>query len=130
MAVSAGVSVGFYNNRVEAIVEGGVIDAYNELKVDASITYPFLINPTFKDMFLQEDLGDNFKPSNIGALLDTKLGLQGIELLNDSPPGLARLDWVMVFTAIAVAIASGMIAGLYPAWRVCQIPPAAQLKTQ
>jgi len=64
------------------------------------------------------------------GLLLAKLGLQGIEFLNDSPPGLARLDWVMVFTAIAVAITSGMIAGLYPAWRVCQIPPAAQLKTQ
>jgi putative ABC transport system permease protein len=35
-----------------------------------------------------------------------------------------------MLTAIAIAIVSGMLAGLYPAWRVCQIPPAAQLKTQ
>jgi len=58
------------------------------------------------------------------------LGLQGIEFLYDTPPGLVRLDWVMMSTAIGVSIASGVIAGLYPAWRVCLIPPAAQLKTQ
>jgi len=58
------------------------------------------------------------------------LGLQGIEYLYDAPAGLVTLDWVMVFAAIAIAVFSGMIAGLYPAWRVCSIPPAAQLKTQ
>ena len=57
-------------------------------------------------------------------------GLQGIDYLYDAPPGLVRLDWVMVATAIGVSVISGMLAGLYPAWRVCQIPPAAQLKTQ
>jgi putative ABC transport system permease protein len=65
----------------------------------------------------------------IGLLLAT-IGLQGIEYLYDSPPGLAKLDWVMMFTAIGIAIVSSMAAGLYPAWRVCRIPPAAQLKTQ
>ena len=65
----------------------------------------------------------------IGLLL-TGLGLQGIEYLYEAPAGLVSLDWVMVLAAIAIAIASGMIAGLYPAWRVCRIPPAAQLKTQ
>ena len=65
----------------------------------------------------------------IGLLL-IMLGLQGIEYLYDSPEGLVRLDWLMIFTAIGVAIISSMIAGLYPAWRVCKIPPAAQLKTQ
>jgi len=65
----------------------------------------------------------------IGLLL-AGLGLQGIEYLYDAPPGLVRLDWIMMFTAIGISVASGVIAGLYPAWRVCQIPPAAQLKTQ
>ena len=64
----------------------------------------------------------------IGLLLTT-LGLQGIEFLYEAPPGLVNLDWVMTLTTISVAVGSGMIAGLYPAWRVCQIPPAAQLKT-
>lgn len=65
----------------------------------------------------------------IGLLLVT-LGLQGIRHLYDSTPGLVKLDWLMVATAIGVAVLSSMLAGLYPAWRVCNIPPAAQLKTQ
>ncbi len=65
----------------------------------------------------------------IGLLLAV-LGLKGIGYLYEAPPGLVRLDWVMVGTAIAVSITSGMLAGLYPAWRVCRIAPAAELKTQ
>jgi len=70
-----------------------------------------------------------FSGGLIGLLLVT-LGLQGIKYLYEAPAGLVRLDWVMVFTAVAIAIVSSMIAGLYPAWRVCKIPPATQLKTQ
>jgi putative ABC transport system permease protein len=70
-----------------------------------------------------------FSGGLIGLVL-VMLGLEGIEYLYDSPGGLARLDWLMVFTSVAVAIVSGMVAGLYPAWRVCRIPPANQLKTQ
>jgi putative ABC transport system permease protein len=65
----------------------------------------------------------------IGLLL-TSFGLQGIQFLYESPPGLVSLDWVIMSTAIAIAIISSMIAGLYPAWRVCQVPPATQLKAQ
>lgn len=70
-----------------------------------------------------------FSGGLIGLVL-VVLGLEGIEYLYDSPGGLTRLDWLMVFTSVAVAIVSGMLAGLYPAWRVCKIPPANQLKTQ
>jgi putative ABC transport system permease protein len=65
----------------------------------------------------------------IGLLLTT-FGLQGIQYLYESPPGLVRLDWLMMTAAISIAIISSMIAGLYPAWRVCQVPPATQLKAQ
>jgi putative ABC transport system permease protein len=65
----------------------------------------------------------------IGLLL-TSFGLQGIQYLYESPPGLVSLDWVMMSAAISIAILSSMIAGLYPAWRVCQVPPATQLKAQ
>jgi putative ABC transport system permease protein len=65
----------------------------------------------------------------IGLLL-AAAGLKGIKVLYEAPDGLVSLDWVMVLTAIALAVISSMIAGLYPAWRVCKIPPAAQLKTQ
>jgi putative ABC transport system permease protein len=64
------------------------------------------------------------------GLLLTTFGLQGIQYLYDSPPGLVSLDWVIMSAAISIAIVSSMIAGLYPAWRVCQVPPATQLKAQ
>jgi putative ABC transport system permease protein len=57
------------------------------------------------------------------------LGLQGIDILYDAPDSLVRIDWVMVLAAIALAIVSSTIAGLYPAWRICRIQPASQLKT-
>jgi len=66
----------------------------------------------------------------IVGLLLASIGLQGVQKLFDSPDGLVRIDWVIMFSAITIAIISSMLAGLYPAWRVCQIPPATQLKTQ
>jgi putative ABC transport system permease protein len=65
----------------------------------------------------------------IGLFL-ISLGLVGIKYLYDSPDGLVRLDWLMVVTAVGISVISSMIAGVYPAWRVCKIPPATQLKTQ
>jgi putative ABC transport system permease protein len=57
------------------------------------------------------------------------LGLQGIDVLYDAPDSLVRIEWVMVLAAIALAIVSATAAGLYPAWRICRIQPASQLKT-
>ena len=65
----------------------------------------------------------------IGLVL-AGFGLQGIQAVYESPPGLARLDGVIALAAVAISIASSMLAGLYPAWRVCQVPPATQLKAQ
>jgi putative ABC transport system permease protein len=70
-----------------------------------------------------------FSGGLIGLVL-VMFGLEGIKYLYDSPPGLVRLDWVMTTAAIGVAVVCSTIAGLYPAWRVCNIPPASQLKTQ
>jgi len=59
----------------------------------------------------------------------TWLGLRGIEMLfQDLVENLVSLDWVMVVTAIALAIVSALLAGLYPTWRACRIAPASQLK--
>ncbi len=59
----------------------------------------------------------------------TWLGLRGIEMLfGEMVENLVGLDWVMVMTAIGLAIASALIAGLYPTWRACRILPASQLK--
>ena len=69
-------------------------------------------------------------------------------ILGLNPPGFAAevvalafgLAGASLFPALLMGIfskrinnhgaVSGMIAGLYPAWRVCQVPPAAQPKTQ
>jgi putative ABC transport system permease protein len=65
----------------------------------------------------------------IGLLL-ASFGLQGIQYLYEAPDGLVRLDWAIVLAAVGISIVSSMVAGLYPAWRVCQVPPATQLKAQ
>jgi putative ABC transport system permease protein len=70
-----------------------------------------------------------FSGGLVGLLL-AWFGLQGIQFLYDSAPGLVRLDWLIMLSAVGIAIISSMIAGLYPAWRVCQVPPATQLKAQ
>jgi putative ABC transport system permease protein len=43
---------------------------------------------------------------------------------------LARMDWVMLGTTFALAIAASLLAGLLPTWRACQVQPALQLKSQ
>jgi putative ABC transport system permease protein len=58
------------------------------------------------------------------------LGLFGVRHLYNNYDALTHLDWTMGSVAVGIAIASGVIAGLYPTWRVCRIPPAAYLKTQ
>jgi len=40
------------------------------------------------------------------------------------------LDLNMVMVGIAMALFSGLVAGVYPAWRICRIPPATHLRTQ
>ncbi|WP_448212154.1 ABC transporter permease [Colwellia sp. MEBiC06753] len=60
-----------------------------------------------------------------------KLGLIGIEsLYGEFVKNLIALDWVMALTGLVIALASSMLAGLYPTWRACNIAPASQLKSQ
>ncbi len=67
----------------------------------------------------------------IGGLLLAWCGLQGIKALyGDNLAGLAELDLTLVGIGIALAIISSLLAGAYPTWRACRIPPASQLKTQ
>ncbi len=71
-----------------------------------------------------------------GGLLGVLLSLAGLAVLNkvygDGPDGVAffQLDVPMVLAAVALSLAAGAIAGLYPAWRICAIPPARHLKSQ
>jgi putative ABC transport system permease protein len=71
-----------------------------------------------------------------GGLLGVLLSLAGLAVLNrvygDGPEGVAffQLDVPMVFAAVVLSLLAGAIAGLYPAWRICAIPPARHLKSQ
>jgi putative ABC transport system permease protein len=60
----------------------------------------------------------------------TILGLLQIRTMYENYEGLTRVDFTMVILAIAIALAAGVIAGLYPTWRVCRTQPASYLKTQ
>ena len=64
------------------------------------------------------------------GLLLTLAGLWMVRLLYKEYANVARLDWSMVMTTIALAVTAAVLAGLYPTWRACQVAPAAQLKTQ
>jgi putative ABC transport system permease protein len=60
----------------------------------------------------------------------TVLGLLRVRTMYENYDGLTRLDFTMVMIALAIALVSGLLAGLYPTWRVCRTQPATYLKTQ
>lgn len=41
-----------------------------------------------------------------------------------------HLDPMMVLAAFGLSLVAGLIAGLYPAWRICRVAPATYLKLQ
>ena len=61
--------------------------------------------------------------------------LRGIEHLNtigafEPGPPLLTPDVSMLAVGLLLALFAGFIAGIYPAWRICRVPPAAHLKQQ
>lgn len=61
-----------------------------------------------------------------------RLGLTGIHVLYAELDWIDRLlgmDWVMVLTAVLLAILSALAAAIYPTWRAVRIHPASQLKS-
>jgi putative ABC transport system permease protein len=69
----------------------------------------------------------------LGGLAGTGLawlGLRAVEHLYRGYQHLVHLDPLMLFSAIALATAAAILAGLYPVWRVSRLAPAGLLKTQ
>jgi putative ABC transport system permease protein len=62
------------------------------------------------------------------GLLLTGLGLVAVRALYTEYKTVAHLDWPMIAMTILLAVASAVLAGLYPTWRACRVQPAAQLK--
>lgn len=71
-----------------------------------------------------------------GGLLGVGLAAGALRLINAMlPANLARAnlfgaDGYTLIVALVLALAAGLLSGLYPAWRACRIPPAMQLKLQ
>lgn len=76
----------------------------------------------------------------VAGLAVAKLGLKGmvnIRLyssdytvrLEDILPYF-QLDWTMILTAFATSIVCTLVVSIYPIWRLCNIAPASQLKSQ
>ena len=67
---------------------------------------------------------------SLGLLL-AWLGLKGVNAVNMGRyDKLVAMDWQLVSFALGLSIVAAIVAGLYPTWRVCQVPPASYLKTQ
>jgi len=58
------------------------------------------------------------------------LALQGAKSLFPGFEHLGEMDFTLVGIAIACAVTTTTLAGLYPAWRVCSVPPAFYLRLQ
>jgi putative ABC transport system permease protein len=59
------------------------------------------------------------------------LGLFGVKAVNMGRyDQLVSMDLKLVAFAFLISLLSALLAGLYPTWRVCQVPPATYLKTQ
>jgi len=69
----------------------------------------------------------------IGGVVGLALANIGLFILRSQFDGfdvIATMDWKMLAAAPVIAISATVIAGIYPAWRVCKTLPSVYLKTQ
>jgi putative ABC transport system permease protein len=64
------------------------------------------------------------------GLVFTSAGLLGLRSIYQNYDRLTEMDLSMVVAAFVIAILSSVVAGLYPAYRICKTNPATHLKTQ
>jgi putative ABC transport system permease protein len=85
-----------------------------------------------KAVFTQQliEVGALGAAGGVAGLLLALLALEGIKLLFPGFEQLAQLDMTLAGIAILVAIVTTVIAGLYPVWRVCRMPPSIYLRLQ
>ncbi|TKB50437.1 FtsX-like permease family protein [Ferrimonas sediminicola] len=69
----------------------------------------------------------------LGGLLGSLLSLFGLAGLRQLYPGydqLARMDFTILGSLIALSVVAALLAGLFPAWRIGRTNPANYLKSQ
>ena len=70
------------------------------------------------------------------GLLLAFAGLAGIRAVYDSDfnrgayERLTEIDWAVVAATLTLSLVAGVVAGLYPSWRIGRVAPAVYLKTQ
>ncbi|HET8773359.1 MAG TPA: ABC transporter permease [Thermoanaerobaculia bacterium] len=68
-----------------------------------------------------------------GGTIGLVLSLGVLKLIAKFIPGgadIIRLDAEMVLVSVFLSLVAGLLAGIYPSWRVCSVAPAMQLKVQ
>jgi putative ABC transport system permease protein len=69
----------------------------------------------------------------VGGVLGLVLACLGLWAVRHQPAtysDLAHLDMPMLLATFGLAVVSSLLAGILPAWRGCQVTPAAQLRSQ
>lgn len=88
-----------------------------------------------RDIFMQHIIECEIVGA-IGGVLGLVISLGGLKVLNKwmmlvlNRGDLFRIDLPMTALAIGLSLLAGLIAGAYPAWRICRIQPAVHLKVQ
>ena len=68
-----------------------------------------------------------------GGAIGLVLSIGMLKLIAKAVPNGAeviRLDAEMVLVSVFLSLVAGLLAGIYPSWRVCSVAPAMQLKVQ
>lgn len=67
-----------------------------------------------------------------GGAIGLTLSVGMLKLIAKAVPNgeVIRLDFEMVLVSLFLSLVAGLVAGVYPAWRVCSVAPAMQLKVQ
>lgn len=67
-----------------------------------------------------------------GGLIGMLLSIGMLRMIAKIVPNgdVIRLDLEMVLVSLFLSLIAGLLAGVYPAWRVCSVAPAMQLKVQ
>ncbi|MFC6634755.1 ABC transporter permease [Microbulbifer taiwanensis] len=70
----------------------------------------------------------------LGGLMGILLSMFGLSAVKSLAMGfadrIAQMDWLMMLSAVGLAVVASLLAGLYPAWRISRTSPSIYLKTQ